>query len=376
MSSKVSGAWFRVSAEPRNRVVCKLSFVVCLLAAEFSFGFTANAQSVTNDKVDEAVAQGVEFLLTKQKPSGEISNDRYGTAMTSLAIMAICAPGHTPSEKTREGEAAKKALEFVLRDDRVEKGYFGERDHSRMYGHGIASVMLAEVIGMGVDKDQDFRVRDRLQKAMEVMYWSQERKSPNSKDQYGGWRYQPKDMDSDLSITIWQVMALRAAKNAGINVPHAVIDRAVDYIKRCYKSERDSNGKPKNLKSACGYQPGWEPHYSSAAAGLRALQVCGEYDALETKGSAEWLHDHKVKHDERYFYYGSYYLAQAMYQQGGDFAKESRLFIEATMLDKQKPDGSWVSEDGQEREAGSVYSTSMALLALSVKYHYLPLFER
>ncbi len=296
--------------------------------------------------------------------------------MTALSIMAISATGHTPMEKSREGEALKKALEFVLRDDRVEKGYFGERDHSRMYGHGIISLMLAEMVGMGVDKDQDIRLRERLTKAMELMYWSQERKRPTDKDQYGGWRYQPKDPDSDLSITIWQVMALRAAKNAGMDVPKSVIERAVTYIKRCYKSERDENGKPKNLKSACGYQPYNEPHFASAAAGLRALQVCGEYEALETKGSADWLKEHRAKYDDRFFYYGAYYFSQAMYQQGGDYASGARLWLENLFLEKQKPDGSWHSDDGQEREAGSVYSTSMALLSLAVKCHFLPLFER
>jgi len=119
-------------------------------------------------------------------------------------------------------------------------------------------------------------------------------------------------------------------------VPRTVIDKAVAYVKRCYKSERDDNGKPKNLKSSFGYQPGWEPHYTSAAAGLRAMQVCGEYDADETKASVEWLHEHKPKYDERWFYYGTYYYSQAMYQQGGDAAKEARLFIENILLEKQK----------------------------------------
>lgn len=352
-------------------VIGNWSLVICL-----AFAPLARAQNIANDKVDEAVKRGVEYLLSKQKPDGSISDDKYQTAMTSLAIMALCAPGHTPAEKSREGEALKKALEFVLRDDRVEKGYFGERDHSRMYGHGIVSVMLAEVLGMGVDKDQDYRVRERLKKAMEVMYWSQERKKPADKDQYGGWRYTPKDTDSDLSITIWQVMAMRAARNAGMEPPVSVIEKAVGYIKRCYKSERDDAGKPKNLRSACGYQPWQEPGYASASAGLRALQVCGEYDAPETKGSAEWLKNHKKKYDEKYFYYGTYYYAQAMYQQGGENASEAKLFVENILLEKQKPDGSWEPSDGQERDAGGTYATSMALLSLSVKYHFLPLFER
>ena len=359
----------------RKPVICHLSFVICFVVAVLSSSFAARAQTAP-DKVDEAVKRGVDFLISQQKSEGSISDGRYQTAITALSIMALCAPGHSPSEKSREGEAVKRALEYVLQNERVEKGYFGERDHSRMYGHGITTVMLAEVIGMGVDKDQDFRVRDRLDKAMELMFWSQEKKKPDDKDQYGGWRYQPRDADSDLSVTIWQVMALRAAKNAGISVPKSAIDKAVLYIKRCYRSEPDENGKPKNMKSACGYQPGHDPGYASASAGLRALQVCGEYEAPETKGSAEWLKEHRAKYDERFFYYGTYYYSAAMYQQGGDFAKDGRAFVENTLLEKQKPDGSWQSDDGQERDAGITYSTAMALLSLSVKYHFLPLFER
>lgn len=359
-------------SRPKSRLRIAWSLVaVALLAVS-----PVRAQEARDAKVDEAVKRGVAYLLAQQKPDGSISDGRYQTAMTSLSIMAICASGHPPSEKSKEGEAVRRALEYVLQSERVEKGYFGARDHSRMYGHGITSVMLAEIVGMGADKDQDFRARDRLKQAMELMYWSQERKSPKNKDQYGGWRYQPKDADSDLSITIWQVMALRAARNAGMEVPRSVIDKAVDYIKRCYRTERDDNGKPKNLKSACGYQPSHEPRFASAAAGLRALQVCGEYAAPETTGSAQWLREHKPKYDERFFYYGMYYYAQAMYQQGGEHAKEARDFVETTFLDKQKPDGSWESSDGQERDAGIAYATSMALLSLSVKYHFLPLFER
>jgi len=370
-SFQASGLGFQVSRFRYRR--CWGASIV--LAAALAVPL-AQAQDIRDARVDEAVKRGVAYLMSQQRQDGSISDGRYPTAITALSIMAICASGHPPSEKSREGEVVRRALEYVLQDERVEKGYFGERDHSRMYGHGITSLMLAETIGMGADKDQDIRVRDRLKQALDIIYWSQERKGPHNKDQYGGWRYQPKDADSDLSITIWQVMALRAAKNAGMEVPKSVIDKAVEYIKRCYRSDRDDNGRPKDLKSACGYQPTHAPRFASAAAGLRALQVCGEYGALETTGSAVWLKEHKPQLDERFFYYGMYYYAQAMYQQGNDYAKEARAFVETTFLEKQKPDGSWESADGQERDAGITYATSMALLSLSVKYHYLPLFER
>ena len=49
----------------------------------------------------------------------------------------------------------------------------------------------------------------------------------------GGWRYSLRGWDSDISVTGWQLMALRAAKNLGCDVPTDNIERAVDFIKSC-----------------------------------------------------------------------------------------------------------------------------------------------
>src|SRR5437660_1678683 len=60
-------------------------------------------------------------------------------------------------------------------------------------------------------------------------------------DDRGGWRYHLAAIDSpnsDMSVTGWQLMALRAAKNLGCDVPAENIDRAVEYIKR----SQDKNG--------------------------------------------------------------------------------------------------------------------------------------
>ena len=46
----------------------------------------------------------------------------------------------------------------------------------------------------------------------------------------GGWRYTPQSSDADLSVTGWQVMALKAAKTAGLEVPAAAIETAADYV--------------------------------------------------------------------------------------------------------------------------------------------------
>jgi hypothetical protein len=328
------------------------------------------------DKTDQAISRAISFLASIQGKDGEIADrGNNQTAMTSLAIMALAATGHQPSDDTKEGVAMKRALAFVLRPDRQDpQGYLGGRDGSRMYGHGITTLMLTEMLGMGVDTQQDQIIRDRCKKAVELILRSQSaRKDPRNQ---GGWRYQPDSGDSDLSVTVWQVMSLRAAKNAGLEVPKEAIDQAVGYIKRCYKVGREAAGKSEGTKSACGYEPGRNPEYAMASAGLLSLQVCGEYECPEVKGSAEWLKEKKVEYNSEWFFYGTYYFAQGMYQRGGDYAVYARKAVEDLLLPKQSPDGSWQGQHGQERDAGRVYATSMAVLCLAVKYHYLPIYQR
>jgi hypothetical protein len=333
------------------------------------------------DRVDAAVARGVAFLLTCQVANGSVTDrdqrNDFAYPMTALSVMALAAVGNQPTDKTKEGECMKKAIDFLLRRDGAARdvtGYLGNIDGSRMYGHGICTLALTEMLGMGVDKSQDAQIRERCQKAIDLILRSQRvRKYDRRYD--GGWRYTPDSPDSDLSITIWQLLALRSGKNAGLAVPKESIDAAVAYLKRSYFSPRDRTGRPTNMRSACAYEPGQYPAFATGAAGLLALQVCGEYDAPEVLGSSEWLRQQAVTVDERYFYYGMYYYSQAMKKKGGEYAAIARQTSEKLLLNEQEREGYWIGRDGQERGAGRVYATSLALLSLSVKYNYLPIYQ-
>jgi hypothetical protein len=323
------------------------------------------------DKVNEAIGRGVEFLLKQQSDDGAINDlekkRRDVNAMTGLSIMALAAVGHQPTDDTPEGKALARALEFILADGRQDaSGYYGKSDGSRMYGHGIVTLMLAEMVGMGVDAQQDALIRKRCQRAVELILRAQ-RVAKKDQKHDGGWRYGPDAVDADLSVTVWQVMALRAAKNAGLDVPKEAIEQTVGYIKRSYTTKR-------NVKGAFGYQPGNGPTYSTASEGLLALQVCGEYDAPEVAGAASWLHSTPPNIAGNWFYYGTYYFAQGMYQRGGEFAEPARQTVESLMLAQQQPDGSW---KGISREAESrVYCTALAVLSLSVRHHFMPIYQR
>jgi hypothetical protein len=340
----------------------------------------ANAADSTSDRraaVDLAFQRGVAYLLAEQDDAGAFSKQDGGrpnaNAMTSLALMALGAAGHQPTDDTAEGKALRRGLEFILQEDRQdEHGYFGKSDGSRMYGHGIVTLMLSEMLGMGVDARQDALIRDRCQKALDLIVRAQ--KSRKKEERFrGGWRYQPDADDADLSVTVWQVMALRSAKNAGLVVPSEAIDQAVGYIKRTYRSERDKEGRILKLDSAFGYDTDRDPTFSTASAGLLSLQVCGQYDAEEIRNTAGWLRELKFDANERWFYYGIYYYAQGMYQRGGEEAERAGETVERLLLGAQKDDGSW---SGRDEEGNRVYATSMALLSLSVRNHFMPIYQR
>ncbi len=357
------------------------TLIVLVLVATPSFdarlpALAQDRQEKAPDRVDQAIGRAVDFLAGAQDRDGIISErGNNQTAMTSLAVMAMAAVGHQPTDEGKHGQAMKRALQFVLRPDRQDReGFLGGRDGSRMYGHGISTLLLAEMLGMGVDTSQDQVIRERLKKAVELILKAQAiRKDPRHQ---GGWRYQADSGDSDLSVTVWQLMALRSAKNAGLEVPKEAIDQAVGYVKRCYYSKRDANGQIQSAKSACAYEPQRAPEYAMGAAGLLSLQVSGEYESPEARGSADWLKERKLDYGGEWFFYGTYYYAQGMFQRGGEHAAHARKAVEEILLPKQGPDGSWTGGHSQERDAGKVYCTAMAVLCLAVKHHYLPIYQR
>jgi hypothetical protein len=328
---------------------------------------------------DPALKRAAQFLVDQQDGAGAYSekkpNARNLNAMTSLGILALTSMGHQPGDDTAEGRSLKKALDFILRAENQDaEGYFGGKDGSRMYGHGITSLMLAEMVGMGADSGQDELLRVKTRKAIELILRAQ--KVPKNDNNRGGWRYTPDSGDSDMSVTVWQTMALRAAKNAGMDVPREAIEEAVKYIKRCYEPERDR--KREDAKSefgGFGYQ-GRGRELSTTAEGLLALQVCGEYEAEETLGASNRLLRDGIRPGEKWFYYLTYYYAQGMYQRGGRHAEEGRKVTANVLLPLQQRDGSWEGTGGEERQGGKVYATAMAVLALAVKNHYLPIYQR
>jgi hypothetical protein len=338
-------------------------------------------------KVKAATDRAVAWLITQQKPAGYFNDDKtpaevkpgnlpsHSAAMTALALMGLASVGHMPNDPTPEGQAAGNALRYIVHNIIPdENGYLGKSDRSRMYGHGIITLMMTEMVGHAPDDETDRLLHQQVKGALQLILRAQA--VSKSEANRGGWRYEPSSSDSDISVSVWQLMSLRAAKNAGFDVPKDAIDKGIAYIKRSYQAERDDQGRPKG-DAPFSYEPyGGRKTFSTTAAGLLSLQVAGQYEAPEVIGSANWLLTSPPEISEPWFFYGTYYYAQGMYQRGGEHAAIARQKTEQMLTDTQNPDGSWFPRNGNEKSAGAVYATSLALLSLSVYHHFLPIYQK
>lgn len=324
----------------------------------FSFTATASAQKPELAKIDEptrnATSRALQWLAAKQNADGSWSESRFphNTAITSFALLAFMSQGHLPGQGPY-GPEIVRAARFLLSSGNADGYLIGSRS-GNMYCHGMATLALAELWGMTGDEE----VQPVLTKAIDLIVRSQNRD--------GGWRYDPIPGSDDISVTIMQVMALRAAKNGGMHVPDETLKRAIIYIKKCCD--------PKT--GGYGYQPFTKsrPGFARTAAGVCVLQLAGEHDADEIPKAVTYL---KANFDTReHFWYGHYYAAHAMHQVGGKEWTDWYDRMKQTMFLLQSADGSW-TRAGYDREGvGPCYATSIAVIALSVPAGYLPIFQR
>lgn len=331
----------------------------------------ADQRTAKQKQVDTAIVNALKYLAREQRPSGAWAVGRIGesTATTSLAVMAFLAAGHVPGEGPY-GKAIERGVQWVLDHQQLISRQPGQetvmlvhrRSHGPMYSHGISTLMLAEVIGM-LKKKQRRECRVALERSIRLILKAQAvRKSSRHA---GGWRYQYSSRDSDLSVTGWQLLALRAAKDVGCDVPKDNITQAVQYVKNCRS----------RFGSGFGYQPSAGATATRTGTGILCLEVCGEHKSDEAIRGADYLLRRPLREHDSYFFYGVYYCTVGMFKVGGKYWDATKRHLHELLLDSQLGEGSWISR-GTERHHGKVYCTSMAVLALAVEYRYLPIYQR
>jgi hypothetical protein len=321
------------------------------------------AKDMITAEAQHAIDQGLAFLNRCQHFDGSFGSGPYqgNVAVTSLAALAMMAGGHQPG-RSAYGDVVTRALRYVL--DQNNGGYLVSRtgaSHGPMYGHGFGTLFLAEAHGMVHDKELRERLHTTLKQSIGLIQSCQ-----NSE---GGWRYTPGSKDADVSVTICQIMALRAARNAGFYVPKSTVDRCIDYVKRC--QDRDGGFHYQ--------QQGGPSQFARSAAGVVALHCAGVYEGPEVERGLSYLMRFKpngfsiLPEVHLHYYYGHYYAAQAMWTAGGRCWKEWYPAIRDELVRHLENSrlGRWT-----DPRFGDDYATAMACIILQIPNNYLPILQK
>ncbi|MFO0427746.1 MAG: prenyltransferase/squalene oxidase repeat-containing protein [Planctomyces sp.] len=349
---------------------------------------TRNVLSIQEWKrLDEAIDRGIAFLQTTQDSSdGAFAAPKTGQpGITSLCVMAHLARGHVPDDGPYH-ESLRRAIEYAL-DSQRESGILfelpygqvwqrGTPSHTGIYNHAITGLMLSEVYGMTQYQQSD-RIGEAIIRAVEFTREQQRRPKRNPVDD-GGWRYLGKNRglrsDADLSITSWQLMFLRSARNNGFDIPREPIDDALGYVKRSFDEGRGAFTYGR-------ISPGDYSNRAIVGSGILSLALGGEHHTNAAKTAGLWVLEHpfdrynQVGHHEERYHYSAYYCSQAMFQLGGDYWKQFYPGFMKVLLENQREDGSWPPESNRDSEFGNAYTTALVILALSPPYQLLPIYQ-
>lgn len=319
----------------------------------FSANEKSPAELITPD-ARKAIDRGLEFLVTRQvkggRNRGAFGNSGYasGVATTSLGGLAMMCSGSAPG-LGQFGRQIDAAVEFVLShvDNR---GYIARTDntvHENMYGHGFSMLFLSQAYGMTLKTE----IGEKLHRAVSLTCACQ-----NSQ---GGWRYQPQPVDADLSVTVCQIMGLRGARDAGIDVPDGIRQKCIDYV-------LNSQNRDGTFRYTL---QGGHTTFAMTAAGVTSLYSAGIYEGQPVEKALAAL-SAAGRHGGHYFY-SIYYATQAMWHAGGEHWNKWYPLIRDELISRQDGDGGW----SRDSEAGPEYGAAMALIVMQIPLNYLPVFS-
>jgi hypothetical protein len=317
----------------------------------------------------------LQWLASHQEPDGRwdasrfqagqetrvLGHDRQGaganadTGVTGLSVLAFLAAGHTHLEGTYR-VTVQHGLEFLLRSQQSDGNLAGQAEmFASMYCHGMALLALSEAYALTGDQ----RLLPFVQRGVGYTLAAQNRTS-------GGWRYRPGD-EGDMSQFGWQVMALKSAELAGIEVPSSTRAGMLRFMQRV------AAGTHGGL--AC-YKAGSRPTATMTAEALICRWLLSiEHNSAAVLEAQDMILSELPDQQQLNLYY-IYYASLALFQLQGEAWDRWNERMQPCLIDTQRTDGdlagSWDPTTTWGSYGGRVYSTAMATLSLEVYYRYLP----
>jgi hypothetical protein len=342
-------------------------------------------------RVDSSVDRALAFLASQQQSDGSFPTQDHGQpAVTSLCVLAFMAHGHHPGTGIY-GDCLDRAIEFIVACQKpnglialvgpdtpeLSRDIEHKAGVAATYNHAISGLTLSEMYGMR-PSNQSERIQKLIAKAVTVTLELQQWPKDGDHDR-GGWRYlhDYDQTDSDLSVTGWQLMFLRSARNAGFSVPKESINDAVEYIRRTFHEGRGTFVY--RVRRGDGRSRGM------AGAGILALAHAGHHNSPEARSAAQFVlqHNFDLYNDSQpyptrdRYHYSLFMCCQGMYQIGNPYWEQFFPRTVNAVLPHQQPDGSWDAESFErDQRYGNSYTTALVVLALGAPNQLLPIFQR
>ncbi len=302
--------------------------------------------------------RGLKYLAKTQQADGSWAGGQTGGGVTGLCMMTFLASGEDPNFG-QYSVNIRRAATNIIRSQDSRTGFIP----NSMYHHGFAMLALAEAYGtvdeslLGNSGQRRTRsIGEALELAVRCGITAQK------SNQMGGWRYSPTSTDADTSVSGAVLVGLLAARNAGIEVPDASIDRALRY----FRSSTSDTG----MVAYSGGIGGFGESMNRSSIGTLVFAIGKRKDWSQFKAATEHIVTRLDHQESGHPFYFRYYMSQALFQ--ADFDAWTKWKRENTMLirDMQAEDGSFNSG------YGAAYGTAMSLLSLAVEYRFLPIYER
>ncbi len=343
-----------------------------------------------------ATDAGLRWLKKHQSPNGQWSATRYfqnctdalkcepgkdvsgdeDVAMTGYAILCFLGGGYDHKTPNKYRQVVKKGIEYLLSTQKQD-GLMGERN----YEHPVATMALVEAYGMTSDPE----LRKPSQLAVDMIL---ARQAKLKDDEYSrlGWDYvRPNSKRNDISVSGWNVMALKSAFASGLNVGEGIAG-SKKFLEGAWKAANPSWEKlsdPYTDKSIFPYT--WDAEENTTQrdhlsfVGATCAVFLGHRSGdimLETMlndAEERWIKSGAYKKNN----YACYYLSLTQFQAGGERWKLCLdTIIPHTIQTQRKTedcfDGSW-DYQGQSwhgADVGRVLSTVYNILNLQVAYRY------
>ena len=249
-------------------------------------------------QVEKSVDRGLTWIASQQAADGSFPTLLQGQpAVTSFCVMAFLSRGHQPGLGPY-GQGLNRAIDFVL-SRQLTNGLIADRapgpvhqnrqsSHTAVYNHAISGLMLGEVYGQ-VSGQRAKAVKQAIEHALQFSRQLQLR--PKRVLDKGGWRYIPvyrTGVDSDLSVTGWQLMFLRSARNAEFDVPQGSVDEAIAYVRRLWEPSSGAF----NYQLSDDIQAGPRISRGMTGAGILCLSMAGQHQTPMARGAGDWLLAH------------------------------------------------------------------------------------